>query len=61
MDLLEGTERWEASPHQANNSAEVLNEVTMEEVSRPFRAGPSGLKPWAGFLAPMRKRQVSVV
>src|ERR1700676_106841 len=32
VELLEGTERWEASPHQARYSAEVLNEVTMEEV-----------------------------
>ena len=32
MDLLEGTERWEESRHQARYSAEVLNEVTMEEV-----------------------------
>ena len=32
MDLLEGTERWEASPHQARQSAEGLNEMTMDEV-----------------------------
>ena len=32
VDLLEGTERWEASPHQAKYGVEVLNEVTMEEV-----------------------------
>ena len=32
MDLLEGTERGEASPHRTRYSAEVLNEVTMEEV-----------------------------
>jgi hypothetical protein len=32
VDLLEGTERREASPHQAKYGVEVLNEVTMEEV-----------------------------
>jgi RNA-directed DNA polymerase len=32
VDLLEGTERWEASPHQARQSAEGLNEMTMDEV-----------------------------
>ena len=32
MDLLEGTKRWEASPHQARQSAEGLNEMTMDEV-----------------------------
>ena len=32
MDLLEGTERWEASPPQARQSAEGLNEMSMEEV-----------------------------
>jgi len=32
VDLLEETERWEASPHQARQSAEGLNEMTMEEV-----------------------------
>ena len=32
VDLLEGTERWEASPHRTRYSADVLNEVTMEEV-----------------------------
>jgi hypothetical protein len=32
VDLLEGTYRGEASPHRTRYSAEVLNEVTMEEV-----------------------------
>ena len=39
VELLEGTERWEASPHQARYSAAVLNEVTMEEVL-------AALSPW---------------
>jgi hypothetical protein len=32
VDLLEGTYRGEASPHQTRYSAAVLNEVAMEEV-----------------------------
>jgi hypothetical protein len=32
VDLLAGTERREASPHQAKQSAEGLNEMTMDEV-----------------------------
>ena len=32
VDLLEGTYRGEASPHRTRYSAEVLNEVIMEEV-----------------------------
>ena len=41
MDLLEGTERREASPHQAKQSAEGLNEMTMDEVHT--MVGRSGL------------------
>ena len=60
MDLLEGTERWEASPHQARQSAEGLNEMTMDEVLRLHHtmAGRSGLNPLPGSTAGCGKPHV---
>jgi hypothetical protein len=53
VDLLEGTERWEASPHQARQSAEGLNEMSWE-----IMAGRSGLNPLPGSTAGCGKPHV---
>ena len=63
MDLLEGTERGEASPHQARQSAEGLNEMTMDEVlpASSYHGRTQWAKPTAGFNRRMRKTACPVV
>jgi hypothetical protein len=61
VDLLEGTDRGEASPHQTRYSAEVLNEMTMEEVLAASFHGRTQRDTAAGFNRRMRKTACPVV
>jgi len=64
VDLLEGTYRGEASPHRTRYSAEVLNEVTMENevlLASSYHGRTQWVKPTAGFNRRMRKTACPVV